>query len=203
MHSYISDSTSILIGSGADELFGGYYRYISSETANKPNLFMNEIQKFAYCLYTNNVLSYRDIMRLWKRNLGRDDRIFANRRKNAMYPFLSDCMLKQITMLAFNTCQLVNYLSCPKWFKNLSLYKEINPDNLPDYHKFMKSNKRKVAIYINKWILRQIALDFNMQSCCLYKKRAIQFGSKSAKIFNCLSNMSNRYASKRGGQLLR
>lgn len=71
-----SDSKTLLVGMGADELFGGYGRHRSAwERGGVPSL-IEELQK--------------DIDRIPYRNLGRDDRCIADNGREARFPFLDE-----------------------------------------------------------------------------------------------------------------
>ncbi|AFZ80186.1 asparagine synthetase family member protein [Theileria equi strain WA] len=180
---YSSHSTDVLVGSGADELFGGYGRHVTSQAFQDCKELGEEIAK--------------DLNRLWKRNLGRDDRVLNENGVRALYPFLSPLVLETVTKLPFTSASIVDILSSPKWFHELCIYKSIDYGVLRN-SEFLGAENRPVSVYINKWILREIALQLGLKSCATFKKRAIQFGTNSAKNFNRLHNMSNRQARNKG-----
>jgi asparagine synthetase B (glutamine-hydrolysing) len=66
----------LLVGHGADELFGGYGRH--ETRANRVGL---------EALREEMLL---DLRRLWTRNLGRDDRVMANHGRDIRHPFLDE-----------------------------------------------------------------------------------------------------------------
>jgi len=73
---YCSPARVVLMGHGADELFGGYGRHRTKfRTAGWQGL--------------SDELAL-DVRRLWIRNLGRDDRLIADRGREARHPFLDE-----------------------------------------------------------------------------------------------------------------
>ncbi|KAF7684346.1 Asparagine synthetase domain-containing protein C4F6.11c [Astathelohania contejeani] len=64
----------VFLGSGADELFGGYFKY-----KNCVNL-KEELKK--------------DVMGIWERNLGRDDRVITSEDIESLLPFLDPRLIK-------------------------------------------------------------------------------------------------------------
>lgn len=110
-------------GLGADELYGGYYKFSRKSTGELVEELTSEI---------NNIHD---------RNLNRDDKVIAANGVEVRYPFLD------------------------KFVINFSM------QQIPINWK------------INKLILRRLALDIlKLNSICEEPKRAIQFGSKSAKM---------------------
>lgn len=85
-------SRVLLIGTGADELLGGYGRHRTAREKRGAEGVKSEMLK--------------DLERLWTRNLGRDDRIIADHGREARHPFLDDDVLRfvgglPIELLAF------------------------------------------------------------------------------------------------------
>ncbi len=93
-----------------------------------------------------------DFGRLHTRNLGRDDRVIGGWGKEARYPFLDEDLIKW----AMN-CEL-----------DLKVFKDRNGD------------QRKPAD--SKYILRKLAKKLGFVKVVEEKKRAIQFGARSAKM---------------------
>ncbi|KAK1934828.1 putative asparagine synthase [Babesia divergens] len=184
---YISTSNVVIIGSGADEIFGGYGRH-SVERKVDASISEHEIN--------------RDLLRLWKRNMGRDDRVLNDLGISAIYPFLHQHVLTTLTQLNMNPAISIDALACPEWFKSLGVYKTMKFETLK-YNEFLSgAHNKHVAIYMNKWLLREIAHRIGLNYCVHFKKRAIQFGSRSANTFNMLRGMSNRVASDKGAAVL-
>ncbi|KAL8249843.1 hypothetical protein R6Q59_006711 [Mikania micrantha] len=77
---YKSKSRILLVGSGADEQCAGYGRH---KTKFKQSSWdgLNEEMKL-------------DMQRIWKRNLGRDDRCIADNGKEARFPFLDEDVIR-------------------------------------------------------------------------------------------------------------
>ncbi|KAM0001974.1 putative asparagine synthase (glutamine-hydrolyzing) [Helianthus debilis subsp. tardiflorus] len=77
---YKSESRILLVGSGADEQCAGYGRH---KTKYKKSSWagLNEEMKL-------------DMQRIWKRNLGRDDRCIADNGKEARFPFLDEDVIR-------------------------------------------------------------------------------------------------------------
>ena len=86
-----SDCRVLLVGHGADELFGGYGRH---ETKGK----------------TAGLDGLRDEMlldlgRLWTRNLGRDDRIIGDHARDTRHPFLDESVVAWVGALSVASMQ--------------------------------------------------------------------------------------------------
>ncbi|XP_062111422.1 uncharacterized protein LOC133822956 isoform X2 [Humulus lupulus] len=77
---YRSKARILLVGSGADEQCAGYGRH-RTKYRNASWLGLNEEMKL-------------DMQRIWKRNLGRDDRCIADNGKEARFPFLDEDVIK-------------------------------------------------------------------------------------------------------------
>lgn len=71
-----STSKVLLSGIGADEQLGGYGRHATAYKRGEWECLREEMDK--------------DILRLWKRNLGRDDRIVSDNSKEIRAPFLDE-----------------------------------------------------------------------------------------------------------------
>ena len=94
-----------------------------------------------------------DFERLGKRNLGRDDRIISHWGKEVRYPFLDE--------------DLVSWaLSAPVWEK-CSFGEDIDSQS---------------KIEPSKSVLRHLAWELGLKGAAVEKKRAIQFGARTAKM---------------------
>ncbi|KAL3830613.1 hypothetical protein ACJIZ3_019415 [Penstemon smallii] len=79
---YKSVARILLVGSGADEQCAGYGRH-KTKFRNRSWLGLHEEMKL-------------DMQRIWKRNLGRDDRCIADNGKEARFPFLDESVIKTL-----------------------------------------------------------------------------------------------------------
>ncbi|KAJ9563857.1 hypothetical protein OSB04_009017 [Centaurea solstitialis] len=77
---YKSDSRILLVGSGADEQCAGYGRH-KTKYRQSGWVGLNEEMKL-------------DMQRIWKRNLGRDDRCIADNGREARFPFLDEDVIR-------------------------------------------------------------------------------------------------------------
>lgn len=157
-----SECKVLLSGLGADELFGGYTRHeriftgisnqIKRKLKNKPTTDTND--------YNIKILNEElkdelqvDLDRLWERNLTRDDKVISCWSKEVRYPFLDEDLIKWITTDG-----------------NVPLNWKLN------YNQEDGEITRKKA-------LRELAENFmGLSFVSQEPKRAIQFGSKSAKM---------------------
>ncbi|KZV50222.1 asparagine synthetase domain-containing protein 1 [Dorcoceras hygrometricum] len=79
---YKSDARILLVGAGADEQCAGYGRH-RTKYRNGSWLGLHQEMKL-------------DMQRIWKRNLGRDDRCIADNGKEARFPFLDEDVIKTL-----------------------------------------------------------------------------------------------------------
>lgn len=73
---YISSARVLLVGIGADEQLGGYGRHKTAFVTGGAQALRDELAM--------------DMKRIWKRNLGRDDRCISAHGKEARFPFLDE-----------------------------------------------------------------------------------------------------------------
>ncbi|XP_024535743.1 asparagine synthetase domain-containing protein 1 [Selaginella moellendorffii] len=78
--SYKSAAKVVLVGAGADEQCGGYLRYRTKFKLGGWEALAAEMRL--------------DMQRLWKRNLGRDDRCIGDHGKEARFPFLDEDVIQ-------------------------------------------------------------------------------------------------------------
>eukprot|EP01124_Arcella_intermedia_P021561 TRINITY_DN3035_c0_g1_i2.p1 TRINITY_DN3035_c0_g1~~TRINITY_DN3035_c0_g1_i2.p1 ORF type:complete len:602 (-),score=97.05 TRINITY_DN3035_c0_g1_i2:1617-3185(-) len=76
LESYTSRAKILMVGHGADEQLAGYARHRTAARKGGWNRLIEELQK--------------DMNRLWRRNLGRDDRILSDHQREARHPFLDE-----------------------------------------------------------------------------------------------------------------
>lgn len=102
-----------------------------------------------------------DVSRLGKRNLGRDDRVLSNWGREARYPYLDEEFVSWV-------------LKAPVWekcgFGTSKMPSDVN------------SSLGGADIEPGKKALRLLALKLGMNNVAREKKRAIQFGSRTAKM---------------------
>ncbi|KAJ0240393.1 Asparagine synthase family protein [Hirschfeldia incana] len=79
---YKSDARILLVGAGADEQCAGYGRH-RTKYRNGSWTALDQEMKL-------------DMQRIWKRNLGRDDRCIADNGKEARFPFLDEDVIKTL-----------------------------------------------------------------------------------------------------------
>ncbi|CAI0463164.1 unnamed protein product [Linum tenue] len=79
---YKSQARIVLVGSGADEQCAGYGRHRTKYRCGSW-IGLHEEMKL-------------DMQRIWKRNMGRDDRIIADNGKEARFPFLDEDVIKTL-----------------------------------------------------------------------------------------------------------
>ncbi|KAK7251940.1 hypothetical protein RIF29_35566 [Crotalaria pallida] len=77
---YKSNARILLVGSGADEQCAGYGRHRTSYRRGSWQGLHEEMRL--------------DMQRIWKRNLGRDDRCIADNGKEARFPFLDEDVIR-------------------------------------------------------------------------------------------------------------
>jgi len=76
---YECQNRILLVGVGADEVFGGYARYFTRKSHDGLEGLRDEM--------------VMDLRRLWERNLGRDDRVLSDHGREARHPFLDERLL--------------------------------------------------------------------------------------------------------------
>ncbi|KEG04827.1 conserved Plasmodium protein, unknown function [Plasmodium vinckei vinckei] len=181
----------LIIGSGADELYGGYYRQNNQVRQDgklkKNNHKLNEMTK--------------DIKRLWIRNLYRDDRIITyanNCEQYVFYPYLDINLINFLFSIPFqNVVKPISITNLCKNQNNSLMFSQTN-------EKLINSDKNKIEIKfdylssnldehyklyttinnykISKWILRMSIFFLKFKNVIFFKKKAIQFGSKAKHI---------------------
>lgn len=100
-----------------------------------------------------------DLTRLPYRNLGRDDRIISNFGREVRYPFLDEGVVRFLSSLRADQ-------KISPWDPQTS-----NAEILADGE-----------VFGNKTLLRRVAMMVGLERAAREKKRAVQFGSRSAKM---------------------
>ncbi|KAK0533740.1 hypothetical protein OC835_002926 [Tilletia horrida] len=170
----------LLSGLGADELLGGYSRHraafqrggkaaLVQEVSLRPTPSQRTPAGWLDTLTVMVRIAHQlqlDLDRLPTRNLGRDDRILSTHAKEARYPFLDRSVLAFLCSLRADDKMLFD----PPEFSPLSAPAAAGPD-------------RTVPYPGDKLLLRLVAGELlRLQGAARLKKRAIQFGSRSAKM---------------------
>ncbi|KAJ8577994.1 hypothetical protein ON010_g1218 [Phytophthora cinnamomi] len=137
---YQTTAHVVLVGIGADEQLAGYGRHRTALINGGEAALRAELQV--------------DLGRIWKRNLGRDDRCIASHGREARFPYLDEDVVSTIAT-----------------FPVSSLCDAKLPRGVGD-----------------KRVLRLVARCLGLRSCAGLAKRAIQFGSRIAKVSNTGSN---------------
>lgn len=81
-YKYMSRSRALIVGSGADEQCAGYGRHRTKYRLGGWNALDQEMRL--------------DVQRIWKRNMGRDDRCISDHGKEARFPFLDENVIKTL-----------------------------------------------------------------------------------------------------------
>lgn len=94
-----------------------------------------------------------DLTRLPYRNLGRDDRVIANFGREVRYPFLDEGVIRFLSLLQAD--------------------QKVSPGLIGDGDEIGLGDKR---------LLRRVAMILGLDRAANEKKRAVQFGSRSARM---------------------
>ncbi|KAL7276321.1 hypothetical protein RUND412_000692 [Rhizina undulata] len=139
MTQYTTTSRILLSGLGADELLAGYARHATAYRFRSYPGLLAELEL--------------DMMRLGKRNLGRDDRVLAHWGREGRYPFLDEKVVKWcLETRVDGKCSFAHYDS--------------------------KDGEDEAG----KKLLREVARSFGMEGVAAEKKRAVQFGARTARM---------------------
>ncbi|KAF2074545.1 hypothetical protein CYY_004128 [Polysphondylium violaceum] len=79
---YMTTCKVLLMGSGADEQMAGYGRHRSAYARGSWPVLQGELNK--------------DFNRIWKRNLGRDDRVLSSSRREPRFPYLDENVIEYL-----------------------------------------------------------------------------------------------------------
>jgi asparagine synthetase B (glutamine-hydrolysing) len=149
---YTTPARVLLSGLGADELFAGYTRHAAAFSRRGFAGLVDELEL--------------DFTRIGSRNLGRDDRVMSHWGREVRYTYLDE------TFVAFA-------LRLPVWekcgFGAGRLPKNLEDPGSPDSTHVEHLDPAKL-------ILRMLAYRLDLPLVALEKKRAIQFGARTAKM---------------------
>lgn len=144
---YTTPARVLLSGLGADEIFGGYTRHSTAFRRAGYEGLIGELDL--------------DVLRLSKRNLGRDDRVISNWGKEVRYPYLDEALMHWA-------------LRRPVWEKCGFRKPYIDKDHV--------LHAKDPILEPAKLLLRLVAWRSGMKGAAAEKKRAIQFGTRTAKM---------------------
>lgn len=149
---YTTPARVLISGLGADELFAGYTRHAAAFSRRGFAGLIEELEV--------------DFTRIGSRNLGRDDRVMSHWGCEVRYPYLDE------TFVAFA-------LGLPVWEKC-----GFGADRLPPILEDpgTSDSNRMDDLDPAKMALRILACRLNLPLVALEKKRAIQFGARTAKM---------------------
>lgn len=150
---YTSTAKVLVSGLGADELFGGYSRHENVFSALKEGGDSLDMYRELH----ESLL--HDILVIYERNLGRDDRAMSCWGKEIRYPFLSPTVIKLAQSSDDRQKVVVDWEEVER-----------------------KKGKVRVKAITRKKILRDVAAALGIEHASREQKRAIQFGAKSAKM---------------------
>lgn len=152
---YSTEARVLLSGLGADELFAGYTRHARAfERGGYPRL----IQELDL-----------DFQRLGQRNLGRDDRVISHWGKEVRYPYLDDDFVA--------------------WALQLPVWQKCGFRPKPDHGTLSLAGDEDTSLESTtttldpaKKLLRLLAKRLGLAQAATAKKRAIQFGARTARM---------------------
>ncbi|KKY23880.1 putative asparagine synthase related protein [Phaeomoniella chlamydospora] len=164
---YTTSARVLLSGLGADELFAGYTRHA---TAFSRQGYPGLIAELAL-----------DITRLGTRNLGRDDRIISHCSKEVRYPYLDEDFVKwALQAPVWEKCGFGEHRPQPS--DSTSIVSESNVTLHQHRRNVTGEDKDINGIEPAKKVLRLLAQTLDLPGVAREKKRAIQFGAKTAKM---------------------
>lgn len=154
---YTTPSKILLSGLGADELFSGYNRHAIAFQSNSYKGLITE--------------TALDVSRLGARNLGRDDRVLSTWGREVRYPFLDEGVVAWV-------------VSLPIWEKCGFQPPAPVSTSIPDSPGIEAGTGTGTGLGLGpeKLALRLVAHNLGLENVAKEKKRAIQFGARTAKM---------------------
>ncbi|KAI7464257.1 hypothetical protein KC357_g7991 [Hortaea werneckii] len=150
---YTTAARVLLSGLGADEIFGGYQRHTTAyNRLGFPGL-LDELEL--------------DVARLGKRNLGRDDRVISHWGREVRFPFLDE----KVVMWALRA-PVVEKCGFGEEKEGEARVEEAGSED----------DAASQGLTPEKKVLRCLAWRLGMRGVAREKKRAIQFGARTAKM---------------------
>lgn len=155
---YATSARVLLSGLGADEIFAGYTRHATAFSRHGFQGLLDEIDV--------------DVNRLGKRNLGRDDRVTSHWGREVRYPYLDEDFLGWALRLPI-------WEKCGFGFPRPRLINEFSTGICDS----QDTGETTIPVLEpGKMVLRLMAWKLGMKNVSSEKKRAIQFGSRTAKM---------------------
>lgn len=162
----------LISGLGADELFGGYTRHATAFSRQEYQGLIDELDL--------------DVQRLGQRNLGRDDRIISHWAKEVRYPYLDEDFLGWTLRLpVWEKCGFtLNSVLLPKENFDPSSFAECAKEGSASDCLNISRAQENSPTFLDpaKQVLRLLAWRLGMVQVATEKKRAIQFGARTAKM---------------------
>ncbi|KAI7350376.1 hypothetical protein KC336_g22586, partial [Hortaea werneckii] len=150
---YTTAARVLLSGLGADEIFGGYQRHTTAYNRSGFPGLLDELEL--------------DVARLGKRNLGRDDRVISHWGREVRFPFLDEKVL--MWALRAPVVEKCGFGEEREW--------EARTDE-----EGFEDESASQGLTPEKKVLRCLAWRLGMRGVAREKKRAIQFGARTAKM---------------------
>lgn len=182
---YRSSARVLLLGMGADEQMAGYGRHFSRWRDGGPDALRDELKM--------------DVRRLWRRNLGRDDRVISDHGKEARFPYLDERVTSFLQSLPLS--QIVNFgitetstATREGCTTTAATKKNAGGDSEMTRVPLERDANAEARRRPDKRILRDVAESLGIRTAATLKKRAIHFGTRIAKHSNIHIFGSNRRA---------
>lgn len=165
---YTTPSRVLLSGLGADELFAGYTRHATSFSRSSWHGLISELAL--------------DISRIAARNLGRDDRVITHWARETRFPFLDEDFVNYTLQLpVWEKCGYRTTKPVKRHFEGTTEAR-VRHDTTDLAQATEKAETVLEQLDPAKMVLRIALWRLGMRRAAQEKKRAIQFGTRSAKM---------------------